>query len=117
MDSERIRRSQNYQNTKEEGMMSLQKKIAKVTEEQFGIELTDEEIGKVSGGSKEIDMCRFDVYLESYTNWTDGGKCNDCHLYYKLSENDLGYNNHCVAKFMCRELGVREKLSITGNTR
>lgn len=59
--------------------MSLDEKIAKLKEKQLGIELTDEEVSKANGGCKEITICRYDVTLEAYLKWADGGKCNNCH--------------------------------------
>lgn len=95
-------------------MMSLQEKITKLPEEQLGVELTDEEISKANGGFKEMSSCRNYVSLEDYLRWAeaDGGKCNNCHLYFEFKEIKRGFGEYYLAQFYCREFGaMREGLA------
>ncbi len=93
-------------------MMSLHEKIAKLPEEQLGIELTDEEISKVSGGFKEMFECRNYVSKEAFLSWDEScaDKCNNCHLYYQAGSIDRGYDGYKMEQFVCRDLGaVRQR--------
>lgn len=85
-------------------MMPLHEKIEKLQEKQLSIELTDEEVSKANGGCKEITICRYDVTLEAYLRWADGGNCNNCHHYYKAGKIDRGYGGYYDEQYCCRDL-------------
>ena len=73
-------------------MMSLHEKNVKLPEEQFGIELTDEEVSKAAGGENMSDYkCHNEFTKFDFENWrTQYGICEMCPLYYEEGRASLG---------------------------